>query len=117
MDGTLLPTPELVSAVLELRVGEALTHRGRSLAFCRAGIEPSRMLGTHFHLGRAKVFPGEVISFKRPWNIFQHCGRAVLNDFALLTRAAPASRWTLPIPRWLLRSSSWNPARWCAHRY
>lgn len=88
VDGTLLPTPELVSAVLELRVGEALTHRGRSLAFCRAGIEPldADAWDALSTLWRAKVFPGEVISFKRPWNIFQHCGRAVLNDFALLTQ-------------------------------
>ncbi len=86
VDATLLPTPELVRAVVELKLGEALTHRGRSLAFCRAGIEPLETgawesLST---IWRAKVFPGEVISFERPWNIFQHCGRAIQNDLAQL---------------------------------
>lgn len=88
VDATLLPTPELVNAVLALEVGEALTHRGRSLAFCRAGIEPLEAdaweaLTTIWH---AKVFPGEVLSFNRPWSIFQHCGRAILNDFDLITK-------------------------------
>jgi UDP-N-acetylglucosamine diphosphorylase/glucosamine-1-phosphate N-acetyltransferase len=92
VDATLLPTPDLVVAVRELQVGEALTHRGRSLAFCRAGIEPLETdaweaLTTSW---RAKVFPGEVISYERPWSLFQHCGRAILNDFALLTKGRPS---------------------------
>ena len=88
VDATLLPTRELVHAVMELRIGEALTHRGRSLAFCRAGIEPLEAGGWEAlsTIWRAKVFPGEVISFERPWNLFQHCGRAIVNDFELLTQ-------------------------------
>ncbi|HNI06201.1 MAG TPA: GlmU family protein [Flavobacteriales bacterium] len=87
VDATLLPLPELVEAVLELRPGEALTHRGRSLAFCRAGFEPLEpgaweKLSTTW---RAKGYPGEVISYERPWYLFQYCGRAILNDFAYLT--------------------------------
>jgi len=88
VDASLLPLSELVEAVLRLEAGEALTHRGRTLAFCRAGFEPLEAdawekLSTTWH---AKGYPGEVIAFERPWHLFQHCGRAIQNDFAFLTK-------------------------------
>lgn len=88
VDASLLPIPELVEAVLRLDVGEALTHRGRTLAFCRAGLEPLEAdawekLSTTW---RAKGYSGEVIDHTRTWHLFQHCGRAIQNDFAFLTK-------------------------------
>lgn len=94
--GGLLPTPELVSAVLDLVPGQVLVHEGRALAFCETGMgkasevdweQPPLFL-------TQKPFAGEVVRFAQPGHLFQHCGKAIVNDFALLTdgrRSAPLS--------------------------
>ncbi len=94
VDGSLLPTPDLVSAVLDLELGEALVHAGRTLAFCRPGIEGLEegawsSLPSYW---KAKAFSGEVLSFTRPWHVFQHCGKAIINDFVLITEGRRSQR-------------------------
>ena len=94
VDATLLPTPELVGAVLDLDLGQALTHHGRTLAFCRPGVEPVQAtdwsgLSAYWN---AKAFMGEPISFTRPWHVFQHCGKAIINDFVLITEGRRSQR-------------------------
>ncbi|HEY0976613.1 MAG TPA: GlmU family protein [Flavobacteriales bacterium] len=85
--GGLLPTPDVVSAVLDLSPGEVLVHQGRALAFCGTGMakaadidwsQPPAFL-------KHREFAGEVVLFERPWHLFEHCGKAIINDFALLT--------------------------------
>lgn len=87
VDAALLPTPALVDAVLSLEPGQALTHHGRTLAFCRAGLEKSpasdwSSLSTWW---KAKAFMGDVLAVDRPWHLFQHLGKALANDHALVT--------------------------------
>ncbi|MEZ4739358.1 MAG: putative sugar nucleotidyl transferase [Flavobacteriales bacterium] len=96
VDGSLFPSDELVAAVMDLRPGQVLVSKGRALAFGAEGeghpaladweAPPSYL--------RCVEFNGEVIRFERPWHLFQHCGQAIAQDFALLTegrRSEPLS--------------------------
>lgn len=87
VDASLFPTDELVSAVLDLRPGEALVGDGRTLAFGIAGGEaPSEeSWGAPPAYVKTIPFTGELIRFERPWHLFQHCGKAVAHDFRTLT--------------------------------
>lgn len=96
VDGSLFPTDELVDAVLDLKPGEALVKEGRALAFGIAGNEaPDAAAWSQPPAYEQQVpFAGEVISFTRPWQVFQHCARAIAHDFKLLTegrRSQPLS--------------------------
>ncbi len=95
VDGSLLPTETLVAAVMELRPGQVLMSEGRALAFASEGeIVPAFEGDTsHGDLERV-VFKGEVVRYARPWHLFQQCGKAIANDFQLLTegrRSQPLS--------------------------
>lgn len=94
VDGSLLPTPELVSAVLSLEPGDALVQQNRALAFCRAGIEPVALVDWTVvpAYWRKREHQGEVVRFTRPWHLFQYCGKAIINDFALLTEGRRSER-------------------------
>ncbi len=96
VDGSLFPSDELVGAVLNLRPGEALTAHGRVLAFGIGGREMPSEANWLNPPAYAKpiTFTGEVVRFDRPWALFQHCGKAIAQDFALLTdgrRSQPLS--------------------------
>ena len=94
VDASVLPVPELVGAVLDLEPGDVLVAGERVLAYCRPGLEGDRPLDWRAPEGfwRVKRFGGEVISFTRPWHLFQHCGKAILNDFVLLTEGRRSAR-------------------------
>ena len=87
VNAAMLPTPELVAAVLDLEPGQVLIKDGRPLAFCETG--EGKATTADWQTAPAYLKPvhlaTEVIIFERPWHLFQHCGRAILNDFALLT--------------------------------
>lgn len=96
VDGALLPTPDLVVAVLALEPGEVLVRNGRALAFCRQqqgtatdqdwDAPPAGLVRREYDL--------EVVAFRRPWDLFRYCDKAIINDYALLTdgrRSAPIS--------------------------
>lgn len=87
VDAALLPLPELVSAVLDLEPGQALVNGGRVLAFCEAseGKASTQDWSRPPAYVKQVSFTGEAIRNERPWHLFQHCGRAILNDFVLLT--------------------------------
>lgn len=96
VDASLLPTPDLVGAVLDLEVGDVLMAGARPLAYCRAGIEALGALewAAPSAYWRQRPFGGEVIASTRPWHLFQQCGATIINDHALLTegrRSAPLS--------------------------
>lgn len=87
VNGGLLPSPDLVTAVLDMEPGQVLVSNGRPLAFCEGGgaspsdfdwSDPPAFL-------KPVAFQGEVNAVDRPWHLFQHCGHALLNDFVLLT--------------------------------
>ncbi|MBK8497687.1 MAG: GlmU family protein [Flavobacteriales bacterium] len=96
VDGALLPTDDLAAAVMDLRPGEVLVGSGRALAFGIAGNEspgPGNWTDPPSFLKPVR-FSGEVTRIERPWHLFQHCGKAIANDFKLLTegrRSQPLS--------------------------
>ncbi len=82
----LLPLPELVGAVLDLEPGQVLVKDGLLLAMCRQGGLPPGGADWELPPGNlhAVPFAGELVRIDRPWHLFQHCGRAIINDYALL---------------------------------
>jgi UDP-N-acetylglucosamine diphosphorylase/glucosamine-1-phosphate N-acetyltransferase len=96
VDGSLFPGDDLVAAVMDLRPGQVLMSQGRALAFGVEGeAHPQRSDWSAPQGYLRKVeFAGEVIRFERPWHLFQQCGSAIAQDFALLTegrRSEPLS--------------------------
>ncbi|HRQ86220.1 MAG TPA: GlmU family protein [Flavobacteriales bacterium] len=94
--GGLLPCPALAGAVLDLEPGQALVKDGRPLAFCLEG--GARAEGLHWARTPAYLDPiiytSDVHLMERPWHLFQHCGAAIANDFAMLAegrRSGPLS--------------------------
>ncbi len=85
--GGLLPTPDVVGAVLDLSPGEALVKGDRVLAFCEAGMGKAAAADWQQPPPYVKAVPfaGEVVLIERPWHLFQHCAKAIINDFVLLT--------------------------------
>ncbi|MCB0790238.1 MAG: GlmU family protein [Flavobacteriales bacterium] len=94
--GSLLPLPDLVSAVLDLAPGQVLVKDGVVLAFCHtSGSVPTELdwVTPPAFLDRI-TYGGDLVRYERPWDLFRHCGEAVINDMALLTegrRSAPLS--------------------------
>lgn len=87
VDATMLPLPDLVSAVLDLEPGQVLVNNGRSLAFCEGSAGKANEHDWNdppAYLKRVE-FAGEVVRIERPWHLFQHCGRAIINDYVALT--------------------------------
>lgn len=94
--GGLLPTPDVVGAILDLVPGEALVKDGKVLAFCEAGMGKAADIDWQQPppYVRTVPFTGEAVLIERPWHLFQHCGKAIINDFVLLTdgrRSQPVS--------------------------
>jgi UDP-N-acetylglucosamine diphosphorylase/glucosamine-1-phosphate N-acetyltransferase len=94
--GGLLPTAELVSAVLDLEPGQVLVQQGRPLAFC--SVTDAHAADMDWEKAPAYLVPreyaGPITVIARPWHLFQHCGAALERDFAILTegrRRAPLS--------------------------
>jgi len=83
----MLPLPDLVSAVLNLEPGQVLVKEGRAIAFCTTGEGKAEAADWNMppaFLHRVEL-AAEVVRIERPWHLFQHCGRAILNDYVLLT--------------------------------
>lgn len=94
VDGSLYPSDALVAAVLDLRPGQVLTAGGRPLAFALGNTAaPAEADWTlpPAHL-QSVPFTGDVLRFERPWHLFQHCGQAIAQDFALLTEGRRSQR-------------------------
>jgi len=102
VDAGLFPTDELVAAVLDLRPGQVLIQEARALAFrLESDLAPSvadwRSPPAYL---QPVPFAGEVIRYERPWHLFQHAGKAIAHDFALLTegrRSQPLSAYNTVI--------------------
>lgn len=94
VDASLFPTDGLVSAVMDLRPGEVLVQEGRSLAFGAEGKGVPTLVDWTNPPGYLKQvhFPDELIRFTKPWHLFQHCGKAIARDFALLTEGRRSER-------------------------
>lgn len=94
VDASLFPTEELVAAVMDLRPGDVLVHEGRSLAFGAEGqAAPSLVDWSNPPSYMRQVpFTGDVIRFTKPWHVFQHCGKAIIHDFNLLTEGRRSER-------------------------
>ncbi|MBK7555408.1 MAG: GlmU family protein [Flavobacteriales bacterium] len=92
--GGLLPTPDVVGAILDLEPGQALVSSGKLVAICEAGQGRSSMPdwgSVPAYLSQVP-FSGEVVLIERPWHLFQQCGKAIINDFVLLTEGRRTQR-------------------------
>ncbi len=94
VDGGLFPTDELVAAVMDLKPGQVLIQEARALAFCLEGDATPSLVDWRMPPAYLAPVPfaGEVIRFERPWHLFQHCGKAIIHDFALLTEGRRSQR-------------------------
>ena len=75
--------------------GQVLVQEGRALAFGaggRGGTGAAADWTAPPTYLRQVEFTGEVIRFERPWHLFQHCGKAIAHDFALLTEGRRSER-------------------------
>lgn len=94
VNGALFPSDALVGAVLDLKPGEVLVKEGRPLAYSsesEGGPQPMDWKTAPSYATQVP-FAGEVISFERPWHLFQHCGKAIEQDIALLTEGRRSQR-------------------------
>lgn len=92
--GGLLPMPDVVGAVLDLEPGQALVRDGKLLAICETGQGRSGELdwaSVPAYLSQV-TFGGEAVLIERPWHVFQQCGKAIINDFVLLTEGRRTQR-------------------------
>ncbi len=85
--GGLIPTPELVAAVLDLEAGEVLLHAGRPLAFCSMGSAHAAEMDWTVAPAylKQREYAGTARIIERPWHLFQFCGAAITHDFHFLT--------------------------------
>ena len=100
--GGLLPNGAIAAAVVDLEPGQVLLKAGKPLAFCFEGAanaaEMDWMVPPAF-LTQVEC-EVDVLVVERPWHLFQYCGTAIANDFALLTegrRSAPISALNMVI--------------------
>lgn len=78
VNGT-LPGPDIVEAIGTLKSGEALAKDGKIFTAC--GMDDP--LGDHRY--KVKEFAGEFLSIERTWDIFRQNGRAIHDDYGLIT--------------------------------
>ena len=77
IDGTVLPNPNLLSAVQKLGEGEALEHNGKRIAYC--GVDFSAE--AHGNI----AFEDGIDFIDRPYHIFSLNGKEIVQDFARIT--------------------------------
>jgi UDP-N-acetylglucosamine diphosphorylase/glucosamine-1-phosphate N-acetyltransferase len=91
----LLPSPEIIQQISQLKSNEALISEGRILA---VKLDRQRINNFNFK-NQGGLIPTEINFIPRlinhPWHIFQMNGEEIKNDFALVTngrRSAPLSK-------------------------
>jgi len=77
IDGTVLPNPNLLSAVQKFGEGEALEHNGKRIAYC--GVDFSA------EAHRNIAFEDGIDFIDRPYHIFSLNGKEIVQDFARIT--------------------------------
>jgi len=90
INGSVLPAPGLVTRIHDLNPGEALLHGNKVLALV-TGTVPARVDAKQY---QAVAFEDEIFQLRNTWDIFSHNGRALQDDFELLTHG----RTSAPIP-------------------
>lgn len=93
INGSILPTKELVDAIHKLKVGQSLVKGDETLlASCLSG--ESLRSSESSEEGENIEYTGEVTKIYYAWDIFSKNGKAIIDDFALLTKgrkSAPIS--------------------------
>ncbi len=82
IDGSFLPTPEVVAAIQGLSPGEAITCEGSLLAI-RSSELPDF---SEIRIDKAVNITKPLIRIKNTWDIFSKNGEALQQDFELLTK-------------------------------
>jgi len=90
INGSVLPAPGLVTRIHDLNPGEALLHGNKVLALVTDTV-PARVDAKQY---QAVAFEDEIFQLRNTWDIFSHNGRALQDDFELLTHG----RTSAPIP-------------------
>lgn len=93
INGSILPTPELIEALHALKVGQSLIKNNETLiASCLSRESLRTSDGTED--GDNIEYAGEITKIYYVWDIFHKNGKALIDDFALLTKgrtSAPIS--------------------------
>ncbi|MDR2868726.1 MAG: glucose-1-phosphate thymidylyltransferase [Bacteroidales bacterium] len=98
--GALLPTPDLINAIMQLSVGEALLFDGEMLAAKPEPTEKNALELPIFSITEEREFEGTVSRLNHPFDIFLLNEQELNADFALLCRnrqSAPLSDTNLLI--------------------
>lgn len=90
INGTLLPTPEVVEAVLGLKVGQGL-KKNRTLLAART-TEENFNIADPMVMASAGEFSGDVELIDYPWKLFALNGQEIGVDFELLTKGRQGAK-------------------------
>lgn len=80
INGTIWPADELVNAILQLEIGDALVKDGRLIA-CRA-----RRFDGDISKYNQVNYNGQITQTTKPWHIFSMAGQGIESDFQMLTK-------------------------------
>lgn len=85
INGSILPTPNLVEAIIKLLPGDCLRQNETLIAF--NAVQPHKEIPSDFSEFKNLIgFDGEILKIDHPWQIFANNGVAIKADFELLTK-------------------------------
>jgi UDP-N-acetylglucosamine diphosphorylase/glucosamine-1-phosphate N-acetyltransferase len=90
INGTLLPSPDLLKAILDLQKNQAL-KKGDTLLAVNTILDDFNLNDPDL-LNKADEYPGEIDLIDYPWKIFSLNGQEISADFALITSGRKSSR-------------------------
>ena len=91
LHGNILPTKELVSAILKLKNGQCLTTKdGNSIAYriTKKEIKSRHKIQVTAH----QIFDSPIVAINFPWDILQINDWAIREDFTLLTKGRKSAK-------------------------
>lgn len=83
INGSVLPSPQLVQSIHKLRSGECLKQNNVVIAFNSA---PILEIPSDFSSFAVAEFAGTILKIDFPWQIFEKNGESLKNDFDFLTK-------------------------------
>jgi UDP-N-acetylglucosamine diphosphorylase/glucosamine-1-phosphate N-acetyltransferase len=86
INGTICPTAQLVSEIMELKPGEALVQNELLIAACLSSKKELDEENILAHYQRKNAASADFIQVKRVWDIFSQNGKAIEQDYELLSK-------------------------------
>ena len=93
INGSVLPDPSLLEALLKLEPGQALGNKILILG-ARATDIRDLALPARFENFMKVPYENEYLKIAYPWNIFSTNGQAITDDFALLTKGKESAKFS-----------------------